>query len=283
MRLAIFGTGGVRSAAGSRGVRHTLLKLTGYFRLMGYIRSSREIGPKARQRFARGRSAPPYQAAFDDPAPLVTVCIGTFNRAALLTERAIPSVLNQTYKRLELIVVGDACTDDTEARVARIDDPRLKFLNLPVRGDYPIDPMLRWMVAGTAPVNHALSMANGAFITHLDDDDEFALNRVEILLDTIRQHRADLVFHPFENETVEGAWEIRRARTFSFTNVSTGTIFYHRWFREIPWDPLAYRYGEPGDWNRLRKFKYLGAKTVRSPQVLLKHYQERSRADTAHQ
>src|SRR5690349_20591388 len=42
--------------------------------------------------------------------PLVTVCVATFNRGRLLTERCIPSILGQTYRNLELIVVGDGCT-----------------------------------------------------------------------------------------------------------------------------------------------------------------------------
>ena len=33
--------------------------------------------------------------------------------------------------------------------VSRIPDPRLRFVNLPQRGNYPDDPMLRWLVAGT--------------------------------------------------------------------------------------------------------------------------------------
>jgi hypothetical protein len=46
--------------------------------------------------------------------------------------------------------------------------------------------------------------------------------------------------------------------------------------RQIGWDPLAYRYGEPGDWNRFRKLKYLGARAERHDGALLKHYRERN-------
>src|SRR5262249_1151961 len=54
-----------------------------------------------------------WKAAHPLPAePLVSVCVATYNRAGLLTERCLPSVLGQTYRRFELIVVGDGCTDE---------------------------------------------------------------------------------------------------------------------------------------------------------------------------
>jgi len=58
--------------------------------------------------------------------------------------------------------------------------------------------------------------------------------------------------------------------------VTSSSIFYHNWFRHLGWDPLAYRYREPGDWNRLRKFAFLGARSLRHPAVLLSHYRERN-------
>ena len=71
-------------------------------------------------------------------------------------------------------MVGDCCTDDTAERISHIRDDRLRFVNLSERGRYPEEPYLRWMVAGTVPFNHALSLTRGQFVTHLDDDDEYA-------------------------------------------------------------------------------------------------------------
>lgn len=236
----------------------------------------RDPGFAARKEFQRLRGTPDYQAVFDKPAPLVTICIATYNRAALLRDRSLRSCLNQTYSNIEVVVVGDACTDDTAQVMAEISDPRVRFVNLQQRGEYPDDPHLRWMVAGTAPLNHALSMASGDFITHLDDDDEHAPERVEVLLQEIQQRRCDLIYHPFRTETREGAWKVNRARSFRYVSATTSSIFYHRYFRAWRWDPLAYRYREPGDWNRLRKIHFLGARIVRDPRILLTHYRERA-------
>ena len=51
--------------------------------------------------------------------PEVSVILPTYNRAFIL-RRAVESVLNQSYRDLELIVVDDGSTDDTEALVKDI-------------------------------------------------------------------------------------------------------------------------------------------------------------------
>ncbi len=239
-------------------------------------RSIKDLGVGARSAFRKDRQCPAYQAAFDEAEPLVTVCIATLNRRALLTERSIPSILAQTYRNIELIVVGDGCTDDTPQWVAAIDDPRLRFENLKERGRYPDDPHHRWMVAGAAATNRALSLARGSFVTHLDDDDEHDKFRIEKLLATICRERADLVYHPFRHEMPDGTWRINEADRFRAGKVTTSSIFYHRRLARIPWDVEAWRYLEPGDWNRLRKLRHLGIRSIRHPDTLLIHYRERN-------
>jgi hypothetical protein len=240
------------------------------------IRSRLDFDERVVDRYFAEKLLDPYNAVFEAREPLVTVCIATYNRGKLLTERAIPSILNQTYKNLELIVIGDCCTDDTATRIAQIADPRLTFVNLPTRGVYPSSPELRWMVAGTVPINHALSLANGHFITHLDDDDEHTADRLEKLVSYALKEKAELVWHPFYSEDQKGRWQLENAERFQVNQVTTSSVLYHHWFRNVSWDLNAWRFREPGDWNRFRKFKYLGAKCLRYPEPLLRHYRERS-------
>jgi hypothetical protein len=49
----------------------------------------------------------------------------------------------------------------------------------------------------------------------------------------------------------------------------------------IGWDINAHLLAEPGDWNRLRKFLYLGVKAQRVPEALLRHYKERAQKSAA--
>lgn len=226
--------------------------------------------------FYSARGSAEYQDAYEKSTPLVTVCIATYNRGRLLVDRSIASVLNQTYSNIELIVVGDCCTDDTVELVSAIKDPRLRFLNLPKRGQYPENPHHQWCVAGTSPINHGLGLGQGEFITHLDDDDEFLPDRIEKLVAFTKKGRHDLVWHPFWHERHSGRWVLNKAKEFAGGSVTTSSVFYHKWFKAVPWDIEAYRSLEPGDWNRFRKFAYLGAQVARYPEPLLRHYREKN-------
>lgn len=240
------------------------------------FKSKSDLPDELIMRFHEDKLREDYQTVFEKPNPLVTICIGTYNRAELLIKRAIPSILGQTYKNIQLIVVGDCCTDDTEKQVAKIKDSRLQFINLKERGKYPDESMLRWMVAGTQSINTALLMAEGNFISHLDDDDRHALHRIEVLLDYSRRNRIDLVWHPFWIEGHDYRWHLNSSPAFRKGSVSTSSIFYHSWFKRIPWDLNAYKYREPGDWNRLRKIRHIGASSGRYNEILLQHFRERN-------
>ncbi len=244
------------------------------------LKSRYDVSDDLFYEFQQDRTSKSYMDVFDKASPLVSCCIATYNRGNLLIERSLKSLLNQTYKNIEIIIVGDHCTDQTENLIKKISDKRLQFINLPARGDYPKRREWRWMVAGTTPVNYALKIAKGDFITHLDDDDEHDLHRVEKLVKFIQEKRADFIWHPFVREIKNGDWLTISAKRFEKNQVTSSSIFYHKWFHKIPWDINAYMYREPGDWNRFRKIIYLAATMERYPEPLLKHYMERNQKTT---
>jgi glycosyltransferase involved in cell wall biosynthesis len=208
-------------------------------------------------------------------APLVSVCICTHNRARVVSERCVASVLSQDYPNLEVIVAGDGCTDDTEEALRRLGDPRVTFVNRP-RGEYPAHPFLRWLVAGTIPMNHARAAARGELMTHLDDDDAFVPGKIRKLVEFIKQTRAELVYHPFFSELENGEWTEWGATEFRAGQVTNGSVLYLSWFKRIECDPRSYRYLEPADWNLYRRLKDTGATLVRYPEPLLRHHRERT-------
>jgi glycosyltransferase involved in cell wall biosynthesis len=112
-----------------------------------------------------------YKAA---DAGLVSVIIPTYNRADFIGD-SIRSVLEQTYSNLELIVVDDGSTDDTESVVAAFSDPRFRYVRQPNRGR-------------SNARNQALSLAKGKYITFLDSDDMYLPDKVQLQVNYLRSH-----------------------------------------------------------------------------------------------
>jgi glycosyltransferase involved in cell wall biosynthesis len=233
---------------------------------------------EARAQLERARVSPEFLACYTKPLPLVTICVATCNRSRLLTERCLASLVRQTYRRLEIIVVGDGCTDDTAERIASLGDHRIRFENLPVRGPYPRPGWDRWRVAGTNAMNRALAMASGDFVTHLDDDDQMYEERIVVLLEGIVSARVDLVFHPFFYQTTTGVWSRFGTGEFGLGRMTTGSIFYHRYFAQFGWNVRAYKTEEPGDWHRLSRLHALGLTYHWVEHSLLFHFKERNQA-----
>jgi glycosyltransferase involved in cell wall biosynthesis len=98
--------------------------------------------------------------------PLISVIIPTRHRAKLVL-RAIDSVVNQTFRDLELIVVVDGPDDETVAAVRSVSDPRLRMV---------INP--RSLTAAGAR-NVGADLAIGDWIAFLDDDDEWLPDKLE--------------------------------------------------------------------------------------------------------
>jgi len=132
-------------------------------------------------RLARFRHELEYQP--DDVEPLVSVYVPTYNRAEILVQRSIPSILAQTYKNFELIILGDHCTDKTEELVSKIKDSRIVFYNLPKRGyRYPPTVENHWLAGPVVAANKALGLVKGKWIARLDDDDSWTPDHLEELL-----------------------------------------------------------------------------------------------------
>jgi hypothetical protein len=199
------------------------------------------------------RGEPDYESAFEGE-PLVSVRVTTFNMAEALCERALPSLRAQSYENWEALVVGDACTDDTEERIRAIGDARIRFWNLPWRGPYPDDPHARWLIAGTAPANVALREGHGAWLASLDHDDEWDADHLETLIRAAQEARAEVAYariRVVDGETGEhaemGAWPPERGE-FGFL-----AAVCHRGLRRFEFDANARFADEPGDWNRARR------------------------------
>jgi glycosyltransferase involved in cell wall biosynthesis len=99
--------------------------------------------------------------------PEVSIITITKNRAELL-KRAINSVLNQTFKNYEYIIIDGASTDNTSQVVNSYGDSRIVYEKL----EKDMDPIVLCM-------DYAVSISRGKYITFLDDDDEYLPQKIE--------------------------------------------------------------------------------------------------------
>ena len=234
-----------------------------------------------RAQLAKARNDPGYALLFaKDRTPLVTVRIATFNRARVLCERTLPTVLAQTWPHFEVLVVGDHCTDDTAERIAALGDPRIRFVNLPERGVYPELPFARWMVAGAAPMNHALGEARGEWLAPLDDDDEFTPDHLQVMLDTCRNERAEMAYGVARMQLTTGEWREVGTLPLRRDHICHSAVFYWTGLRFMRHDVTAWKLGEPGDWNLWRRMKWSGVSVGYTPRMIAIHHIERSRWGT---
>jgi len=100
---------------------------------------------------------------------LVTVVIPTYNRLALV-QQAIASVIAQTYRNWELIIVDDGSDDGTPAAINAMNDPRIKLLTNPHSGNIAL---LR---------NIGVHEGSGEWLAFLDSDDIWIPRKLEIQL-----------------------------------------------------------------------------------------------------
>ena len=97
---------------------------------------------------------------------LVSIIMPSYN-TELYIKKAILSVINQTYKNWELIIVDDCSSDNTDLIVKEIKDNRIKYFKNCKNSGAAISR------------NKALKQANGKWIAFLDSDDLWKPQKLE--------------------------------------------------------------------------------------------------------
>ena len=116
--------------------------------------------------------------------PLVSIVIATYNRSRVVAH-AIASVRRSAMTDWELIVVGDHCTDDTEAVVASFADPRIAWVNLAQNAGEQ-----------SGPNNEGIRRARGRYLAFLNHDDLYFPDHLETSIACCEATGADLVWSP---------------------------------------------------------------------------------------
>ena len=104
--------------------------------------------------------------------PKVSILMTVYNHQDYI-EKAIQSILSQTYKNFELILINNGSTDNTKKVIKKFKNKRIKFYNL------------KKNIGRTKCLNFGLKKCKGEFIAIQDSDDISKKNRIKIQLDQL--------------------------------------------------------------------------------------------------
>ena len=115
---------------------------------------------------------------------LVSIIMPSWNTGKFIGE-SIQSVLNQTYKKWELIIVDDCSTDNTDEVVASFNDKRIRYF----KNDKNSGAALTR--------NRAIREAEGEWIAFLDSDDLWAAQKLEKQISFMKKNNYVFSYHDF--------------------------------------------------------------------------------------
>lgn len=118
---------------------------------------------------------------------LVSIIIPIYNIEKYL-EKCIKSLINQTYRNLEIILINDGSTDES-ARICeeyKEQDNRIVFINKKNGG-------------AASAKNKGLKVAKGDYITFVDSDDFIEPDMIEYMVNTIKKYNSDIIQCSFTN------------------------------------------------------------------------------------
>ena len=112
---------------------------------------------------------------FIEKDPIVSVVIPTYNHAEYL-KKALNSVLSQTFNLIEVLVIDNNSSDDTDLVLSSFVDRRLKIIKIDNNGVIAVSR------------NLGIKKAVGQWIAFLDSDDFWYPNRLETIIQNLDQN-----------------------------------------------------------------------------------------------
>jgi glycosyltransferase involved in cell wall biosynthesis len=158
--------------------------------------------------------------------PFFSIIIPTYNRENKLST-PIQSILNQSFKNWELLIVDDGSTDTTKELVASFNQNNIHYFYQNNRGK-------------SAARNLGITKAKGKYICFQDSDDEYLPNHLQILFDYINENKQKVSFVRtgimiYENGKLKKKSSLNYHswnNVFPFENFTTAAI-YNKLLKEI--------------------------------------------------
>jgi glycosyltransferase involved in cell wall biosynthesis len=188
-------------------------------------------------------------------------------------ERALPSIVRQSYQNFEVMVIGDGCTNDVAKRIEDFGDPRVRFVNLPYRYPYPARRDHQWFVAGAPGVNVGTEMANGSWLAMLSDDDEFEPHHLECLLEKARTTHSEMVYGDIlQRQPPPGGDRVLTGYPPEFGSFGFQSAIFMTALSFYEFSTRSWLLDEPSDWNLCRRMVESGVRIGHVDRVVMVYY-----------
>ncbi len=115
--------------------------------------------------------------------PLISIIMPAYNSANVIRKTLI-SVLDQTYKNFELIIVDDCSNDNTVEIINKFEDKRIILIKLKVN------------LGVSNARNIALDKSKGQFIAFIDSDDLWFSDKLKLQIQFMLLNNYSFTFHP---------------------------------------------------------------------------------------
>jgi len=162
----------------------------------------------------------------DSSRPLLTIVVPVHNTEKYL-DKCIESILNQTIKDFELIIVNDGSIDGSLEIIKNYmkDDSRIKLINNEKASGNP----------GT-PRNQAIEIAKGHYLGFVDSDDWIDNNMYKTLVEKAVQENSDIVFSGGFKNFKDGKIDERKYDNRYFNDTKSKYFKFHESF--MIWDKI---------------------------------------------
>lgn len=186
--------------------------------------------------------------------PFFSVIIPLYNKENFI-EATLKSVLNQSFNDFEVIIINDGSTDESEQKVLRFDDSRIKYFYTQNKGV-------------SAARNYGISIAKADFIAFIDADDYWYPNFLEEIFQNINRFPNQKIFSAaFEIETpkknIPALYSIEKTNDYQIVNYfdasfkesviwTSSAVFHKTVFEEIGNFDVTIKSGQDTDlWIRI--------------------------------
>lgn len=135
---------------------------------------------------------------------MISIIIPCYN-AEKTIKRCLESVISQTYKNIEIVIINDGSTDKTDSIIKKyINDSRIKYYN---RNNHGIGKTR----------NFGIKEATGEYITFLDSDDYLPNDAIDNLYNLAQKNKLDLVVSDYyvDNKNIKS----EKIKSFPITNI----------------------------------------------------------------